>query len=155
MSGCTAVDKVDLPNADYVYMSGCTAVDKVDLPNADYVDMRGCTAVDKVDLPNAVVNTDFAISELNAITLDAYQAAGGPMEGLLVAGGVSIEEVLQSGAWDCHDWSNCPLHVAHGVETVEELPRNLQPEGSRFLRLFDGGFLRRPDHLISNSSATV
>ncbi len=87
--------------------------------------------------------------EVKSITLDEYQAPGGPMEKLLTAGGATIKQILDRRAWDCHEWNNCPLHVAFGVEAVEELPKELQQEGARFLALFDNRFLRRPDHLVA------
>jgi hypothetical protein len=87
--------------------------------------------------------------ELVSVTLDEYQAKGGPMESLLTAGGVPIRRILDAGAWDCHQWNNCPLHVAFGVDGVEQLPGHLQGEGRRFLALFDNKFLRRPDHLAA------
>ena len=117
-------------------------------PNATTIDARWCKALTQIEAPNAVTALTTEVPVLASITLDKYMERDGPMEKLLTAGGVSINRIVRSGAWDCHNWNNCPLHVAHGVNAVAELPEELQTEGARFLKLFDGGFLPRPDHLV-------
>ncbi len=119
-----------------------------DPETATYVDMSGCTGVTEVEAALAVANTDGEIPVLTAITLDAYQAPGGPMERLLTAGGQTIQQILRSGAWSCHDWNNCPVHAAFGANVIDDVPGPWQAEASRFINLFDGRFLPRPDHLI-------
>lgn len=49
VSGCTALTKLNAPNADRVFAGGCTALTKLDAPNATYVDVNGCAALTKLD----------------------------------------------------------------------------------------------------------
>ena len=141
------------PKGTWIDASGCTGLTELDAPKGTWIDARGCTGLTELDAPAGVAHTDSEIPVLKAITLDRYQAPGGPMEKLLTAGGVTIREILAAGAWNCHDWHNCPLHVAHGVKDVTQLPAELRLEGERFLKLFDGHFLPRPDHLVTTEGS--
>ena len=146
--GCTTLQQLDAPNAEYVDARGCTTLQQLDAPNAEYVDARGCTTLQQLDAPNAVFNVDEGV-DLPAITLDKYQERGGPMERLLTAGGATVEQIVRAGAWTCNTWSNCPMHVAFGASSLDDVPEPWRREASRFIVLFDGGFLQRPDHLIA------
>ena len=67
---------------------------------------------------------------------------------LLVAGGKTVEDVIKSGAWGCHQWSNCPMHVGLGISAESEAPPLLRPRVSQFVKLFDAGLIlvrEKPD----------
>jgi len=64
---------------------------------------------------------------------------------LCTAGGRTIEEVAT--AWNCHDWGNCPMHVAfNGAESPDDprVPMLLRPRVHQFVRLFDARLLPNP-----------
>ena len=68
---------------------------------------------------------------------------------LLAAGGQSLGDVLAtlraSGGWaTCHSWTNCPLHVAYGVDSVAGIPALYQWEARQFLQLYDAGLIPEP-----------
>jgi hypothetical protein len=63
---------------------------------------------------------------------------------LLQAGGKSVEEVLAAGAWECHNWENCPMAVAFSVKSVSDIPLLYQPRAREFVRFFDAGLIPRP-----------
>lgn len=58
---------------------------------------------------------------------------------LLGAGGVHPRHAL--AAWGCHQWSNCPMHVALGIGDVNEAPEHLRLRVAEFVALFDGKHL--------------
>jgi len=64
---------------------------------------------------------------------------------LLTAGGKTIEEVVASGAWDCHSWDNCPMHVALNIRDSSEAPPLLRARVHEFVKLFDGGLIPKPE----------
>ena len=61
---------------------------------------------------------------------------------LLTAGGKTIEEVASH--WDCHDWHNCPMAFAFGVESESQCPILLRPRVRQFVRMFDAGLVPNP-----------
>ena len=64
---------------------------------------------------------------------------------LLTAGGKTLQEVLDTGCWECHDWSNCPMHAAFGISNPDEAPVLLRPRVKEFVQLFDAGLLPKPE----------
>jgi len=151
ISVCTGLTKLpDLPNAQIVYMSGCTGLKQLpDLPNAKIVYMSGCIGLTKLpDLPNAKILDIRGCTGLKQLpdgsTLEQYMAPGGGMERFLTGGGKSLDEIVAAGAWDCHNWDNCPTHVAYGASSIDDLPPDRQREGVLFIALFDAGFLPQP-----------
>jgi len=62
---------------------------------------------------------------------------------LCTAGGVSLAKVV--AAWECHDWGNCPMSVAFGVDYDEQIPILLRPRANQFVHLFDAGLIPRPE----------
>ena len=64
---------------------------------------------------------------------------------LLTGGGKSLSEVMAPEVWRCHEWHNCPLHMANGVNGLGEMPIHKQKEAALFLALFDGGHLKCPE----------
>ncbi len=63
---------------------------------------------------------------------------------LLTAGGKTIEEIVAAGAWNCHQWSNCPMHCAFGIDNPIEAPLLLKPRIEQFVQLFDAGLIPCP-----------
>ncbi len=63
---------------------------------------------------------------------------------LLTAGGKTLDEIKASGAWDCHDWTNCPMHAAFGIESTNDGPPLLRGRIQEFVRLFDAGVIPAP-----------
>ena len=61
---------------------------------------------------------------------------------LCIAGGKSLEEV--AAVWDCHSWENCPMHVAFGVNSIDEIPEMHRLEVERFVMFFDQKLIPRP-----------
>ena len=62
----------------------------------------------------------------------------------LTAGGKSLQEIVASGAWVCHSWSNCPTHAAFGADGLEGVPVLLRPRAEQFIQFFDAGLLPVP-----------
>jgi hypothetical protein len=63
---------------------------------------------------------------------------------LLTAGGKSIEQIVASGCWECHDWTNCPMHEAFSINHASEGPLLLRPRIEQFVQLFDAGLIPCP-----------
>ena len=63
---------------------------------------------------------------------------------LLVAGGKTIAEIIESGTWQCHDWTNCPMHTAFGINRPEEGPILLRPRITEFVQFYDAGLVPCP-----------
>jgi uncharacterized protein YjbI with pentapeptide repeats len=61
---------------------------------------------------------------------------------LLAAGG-RLEKALASEGWECHQWTNCPMAAAFGVEHVEHAPRLLWPRMHQFIQLYDARLISR------------
>ena len=64
---------------------------------------------------------------------------------LLTAGGKSLEEVLATGCWDCHEWENCPMHVAFDIDSPGDAPPLLRGRVEEFVRLFDARLIPCPE----------
>lgn len=47
-------------------------------------------------------------------------------------------------AWGCHDWDNCPLFAAYGVDSINQLPWLIRPHAELFITLFDAKILPCP-----------
>lgn len=63
---------------------------------------------------------------------------------LLTAGGKTVAEVVATGAWSCHQWDNCPMHAALGINGESEAPAMLRPRVAEFVKLFDAGLIPVP-----------
>jgi hypothetical protein len=63
---------------------------------------------------------------------------------LLAAGGRSIGDILATGCWRCHEWANCPMHAAFGIQGTSEGPILLRPRIEQFVQLFDAGLIPAP-----------
>ena len=64
---------------------------------------------------------------------------------LLTAGGKTVEDVVSSGAWDCHSWDNCPMAVAFDIGTSDKAPPLLRARVREFVQFFDAGLIPKPD----------
>jgi hypothetical protein len=64
---------------------------------------------------------------------------------LLTAGRKSLEEILTTKQWECHDWANCPMAAAYGISEVSEGPRLLQPRIREFIHFLDAGLIPLPE----------
>jgi hypothetical protein len=63
---------------------------------------------------------------------------------LLTAGGKTLDEIKESGCWDCHDWTNCPMAHAFNVRTIEEIPPLYRARAKEFIQFFDSRLLPAP-----------
>ena len=66
---------------------------------------------------------------------------------LLTAGGKTLDEIREAGAWDCHEWSNCPMHVAFGVYHTTEMVGPFaiyRQRAYEFIQFFDAGLIPAP-----------
>jgi hypothetical protein len=66
---------------------------------------------------------------------------------LLTAGGKTLDEIREAGAWDCHEWSNCPMHVAFGVNHTSEMVGPFaiyRQRAYEFIQFFDAGLIPAP-----------
>jgi hypothetical protein len=63
---------------------------------------------------------------------------------LLTAGGKTVADIVAAGAWECHDWDNCPMHAAFGIDHSSEGPILLRPRIEEFVRLFDAKLIPLP-----------
>jgi hypothetical protein len=70
---------------------------------------------------------------------------------LLTAGGKTIKEIINGGAWDCHSWDNCPMAMAFGVHRVEDVPPLYRARAQEFVRFFDARMIPAP--VIESESA--
>src|SRR5262249_49372931 len=61
------------------------------------------------------------------------------------AAGKTLEQVLKTGCWDCHEWTNCPMAEAFGVHDLSGVPLLLRPRADQFVQLFDAGLIPRPE----------
>ena len=141
----------DLRGADLggAYLGGANLRDAnlrgADLRDADLggaylldADLRGADLGD-ADLRGAK-NLDTAYIETGE-TWRQYLTETVPA--LLVAGGKTIEEVAVG--WDCHSWDNCPMAIAFGVHTHEDVPVLFRPRAEQFVMFFDSGLIPRPE----------
>jgi hypothetical protein len=83
------------------------------------------------------------------ITWEQYLAEVVPA--LLAAGGKAVADVLAAGAWDCHQWTNCPMAVAFGVDSLAGVPILLRPRANEFVRFFDARLIPMPRQLADGT----
>jgi uncharacterized protein YjbI with pentapeptide repeats len=89
--------------------------------------LRGAYLSDKT-----ILTTGEMFADYNATVVPA----------LLTSGGKPLGDA--AAVWQCHDWSNCPLHAAFGVEGTHQIPLLLRPRAEQFLQLFDAHILPVP-----------
>jgi hypothetical protein len=61
---------------------------------------------------------------------------------LCIAGGKTLEEVATG--WVCHDWTNCPMHIAFDAPNISAVPALYRREAEFFIQLFDAGLIPNP-----------
>ena len=124
-----------------------------DMRNADMrsADMRSadmrCADMRSADMSGALMNR----AMLNGANMrSAVLTTGESWEkylsvvvpALCQAGGQPL--VAVADAWNCHEWSNCPMRVAFGVRDEKDYPLLLQPRVAQFVQLFDAGLIKKP-----------
>ena len=55
---------------------------------------------------------------------------------LLTAGGKSLGDFAE--AFQCHEWTNCPMAFAFGVHNLKNIPILYRPRAEQFIMFFDG-----------------
>lgn len=124
-------------NEKIVSISNRHDITELSAPNATRVNCYGCTGLTALDLPNA--------TEVNCYGCTGLVAWFAPkIVPLLEGGGKSINEIVASGCWKCHDWTNCPLHCAYGANSIDDLPAERRADGAIFISLFDAKMLACP-----------
>jgi Pentapeptide repeats (8 copies) len=61
---------------------------------------------------------------------------------LCTAGGHSLATV--AAAWQCHEWTNCPMAIAFAVQTLKAIPLLYRPRVQQFIQFFDAGLVPCP-----------
>lgn len=97
---------------------------------AETVDISYREDITAVDLPNAKTVDARGCTALTALP-DLPNAE-------------YVEEVLATDCWDCHSWSNCPMHAAFGANDIAEAPKEWQSRAALFVNMFDAGMLEKP-----------
>ena len=120
----------DLSGAD---LSGAN-LRGADLSGADLrgADLSGAKNIDSMTMPDGLTFAEY--------TRDVVPA-------LLTAGGKTLDDIREAGAWDCHDWANCPMHVAFGVNHTSEMVGPFaiyRPRAEEFIQFFDAGLIPAP-----------
>jgi hypothetical protein len=105
---------------------------KADLRNAN---------LSYADLRNAKNIGDFTMTD----GLKFSQYLSDVVPALLTAGGKTLKDVVDSGAWDCHSWTNCPMAFAFGIKSTEDAPPLLRARVDEFVRLFDAKLIPKPE----------
>jgi hypothetical protein len=127
----------DLRNADLSYADLSYAdLSNADLSNADlrYANLSNDADLRNAILSNAILPTGERWEEYLSETVPAF----------LTAGGKSLAEVLATGCWECHEWSNCPTHAAFGANIIDDVPILLRPRAEQFIQFFDAGLIPEP-----------
>ena len=60
---------------------------------------------------------------------------------LLTITGKPLDDVANPAAWDCHAWSNCPMHAVFGVDGISEVPPLYRAHANLFVQAFDAQLL--------------
>jgi hypothetical protein len=104
--------------------------------NLSDANLRGANLSD-ANLSDAIVYG----CALGVPTFDEYLSEVVPA--LLTAGGVTIQAILDAGAWECHSWDNCPMAVAFKVPGLDKIPPLHRPRAAQFVSLFDARLIPR------------
>ncbi|HZL98651.1 MAG TPA: pentapeptide repeat-containing protein [Planctomycetota bacterium] len=81
--------------------------------------------------PSTVLDTGETFEQYLKETLPALCAAGGR----------AVADVITREHWDCHEWANCPMAAAFGVQEEAKVPLLLRPRARQFVKLFDSGLI--------------
>ncbi len=116
-----------------------------------YADLRGADLYG-VDLRGA----NLSGADLNCATLSGAKLHGANLPAgykweqylaevvpaLCTAGGKTLEEV--AAGWDCHEWDNCPMHIAFDAPNISAVPALYRREAEFFIQLFDADLIPNP-----------
>lgn len=74
---------------------------------------------------------------------------------LLTAGGRTLRQIKDACAWNSHDWTSCPMHVAFGIDSAEDAPAPYFNRVREFVQLFDARLIPpdQLDRLIAGETA--
>lgn len=97
-----------------------------------------CANLQGADLRGAYLQG--AIVASDGKTLEQYMEW---LPTLLTAGGKTVEEVASH--WDCHTWSNCPMHAAFDADDISGVPEQWRAHAEEFICLFDAGVIPHPE----------
>jgi hypothetical protein len=100
--------------------------------NMREANMREAKNIDSMVMPDGLTFADYKRDVVPA---------------LLTAGGKTLDEIREAGAWDCHEWSNCPMHVAFGVNHASEMVGPFaiyRQRAEEFIQFFDAGLIPAP-----------
>src|SRR4030095_1016129 len=99
-----------------------------DLRSADlsYADLRSA------DLSYAENVGDFTMSD--GIKFSDYKRDVVPA--LLTSGGKILDDIRAAGAWECHEWTNCPMAIAFSVDRIENIPPLYRARAQEFIKFF-------------------
>ena len=64
---------------------------------------------------------------------------------LLTAGGKTLQQIIETGCWECHSWDNCPMAEAFGVHSIENVPPLYRQRADEFVWLFDAKLIPKPE----------
>lgn len=120
----------DLPEAKLCWadLSGA----KLCGANLNWADLTGAKNIDSMVMPDGLTFAEYKRDVVPA---------------LLTAGGKTLDEIREAGAWDCHEWSNCPMHVAFGVNNTSEIVGPFaiyRQRAAEFILFFDAGLIPAP-----------
>lgn len=62
----------------------------------------------------------------------------------LTAGGKKLTDVATPEHWECHSWTNCPMHAAFGADGLHQVPDEHRQAAATFIALFDGKHIPMP-----------
>src|SRR3990167_8731205 len=53
--------------------------------------------------------------------------------------------IVKPDAWECHEWTNCPMAQAFAVDDLSKIPTLYRPRAEQFIRYFDAKLIPMPD----------
>lgn len=108
------------------------------LTDADFTgaDMRGF----KFDSKTIVKGIKLSRANLTGESWETYLSDRVPE--LLTSGGRSLKEI--SRAWECHEWTRCPIAMAFNIHDPSDAPRRLRKRVNEFVQLYDLGLIPKP-----------
>ena len=122
-----------------------------DLRDADLrgADLRDADLRD-ADLRGAYLRgTDLRDADLRGATMPTgetwEQYLADTVPALLCANGKTVKDIVASGAWECHSWTNCPMAVAFDCDSVSDIPTLFRPRAEQFIQLFDANLIPCPE----------
>src|SRR3990167_9286646 len=53
--------------------------------------------------------------------------------------------IVKPDAWECHEWTSCPMARAFAVDDLSKIPALYRPRVKQFVRYFDAKLIPMPD----------